>query len=858
MILDNPDSLTLLDGFIFRFGNAGYALNDQPATSRYRCGGAMFISGGWEALATIQNCRFERNNARNHGGAVYVNGVGSAVAAPVFRNCVFEQNTAGQDGGGVARLGDSDEERADFDGCIFLQNKAGRFGGGLYFQGADVESGTNVQHCQFIQNQSQTRGAGAFLRIGRPGGARARVYDCLFQECNEKEALLFMPLFGQDCREVRIEDCQFINNTGNQIIYDILGTPDSEMHIARCRFENHLSDRSLLLGDVISSILLDQDTIINFPNSSLSGANGEILTIWNRCYLKNIKSLGFFDRGITTFSNLVVEHSNFPLGIATSNNLDAALKFTGCTFYNCLTNHLIKSTVPSNEPIVLVDFSNCLFDNSSVIYPGIGRKSLVFSLDFCSFYDSTFCVSGDTISQFQINCGPNNFYGIDPMFRDTANGDYSLLPCSPLINAGSNAAAAGLLTDFAGGPRIQEGTVDIGAFESPAFALATAPEVKPACTGTSNGSISIQPAFGCEPLDYQWSPPAGNGPELNGLPPGQYVYTVTDGKGRQISDTLTIQTAPMPDLSLQKSDISCGLLSGGSLTASVSSGAAPFHYQWLPLAPDTATLTQLQAGDYALTITDANGCLDSATAQISLVGAITLQVSGQGISCYGVSDGWLAATPVTGAAPFAWQWAGWPGTDSLAQPLSPGLYAVTVLDVYGCSASFAFPAMSQPDSLWAVAATSPQTNPDVPNGGAAVTGVFGGTQPYDFVWNTGSTQQAIAGLEAGSYTVTVADKNGCETVVEIVVQLVVGTDDPQQKAFLIYPNPAADWVSVLLPESLREGVIEVLDASGRKMLSVLIAGNPTPLNLQSIPSAQYFIRVQDKAGRTVFMGKLSR
>ncbi|MCC7466546.1 MAG: T9SS type A sorting domain-containing protein [Saprospiraceae bacterium] len=515
--------------------------------------------------------------------------------------------------------------------------------------------------------------------------------------------------------------------------------------------------------------------------------------------------------------------------------------FIGNRFYLYST----AETVPGR-------FQNCIFQGNTFVTPNYYALYPSLTFENCSvdYPDSSYFPPNVTCI--------NTLFNQDPLFRDAANHDYTLLPCSPLINAGTNAAVVDIPTDITGAPRIQGGRVDIGAFEAPAFALATVPEVKPACTGTSNGSISIQPAFGCEPLEYQWSPPAGTGPELNGLPPGDYVYTVTDGKGRQITDTLTIPLAPAPDVSLQATDITCGLPVGGTITSSISSGAAPFHYQWLPIAPDTATLTQLPPGAYALTITDANGCLDSAAAQISLVGAITLQVSGQGISCFGLEDGWLAATPVTGASPFAWNWSGWPGTDSLAQPLGPGVYAVTVSDAYGCSASFAFPPMNQPDSLWATAAASPQTDPDVPNGGAAVTGVFGGMQPYNFEWNTGSTQQAIAGLAAGSYTVTVMDKNGCETAVEVTVQLIVGTDHPEQRAFLIYPNPAVDWVSVLLPESIRAGAIEVLDLSGRILLYAPIMGNPTSLNLQTLPSAQYLIRVQDEKGKVVFLGRVAK
>jgi hypothetical protein len=55
----------------------------------------------------------------------------------------------------------------------------------------------------------------------------------------------------------------------------------------------------------------------------------------------------------------------------------------------------------------------------------------------------------------------------------------------------------------------------------------------------------------------------------------------------------------------------------------------PSNTTWLPSATDTSLLVQQQPGDYALTVVDANGCQDSASASIALLGMLTLMVDGQ-------------------------------------------------------------------------------------------------------------------------------------------------------------------------------------------------------------------------------------
>jgi hypothetical protein len=165
--------------------------------------------------------------------------------------------------------------------------------------------------------------------------------------------------------------------------------------------------------------------------------------------------------------------------------------------------------------------------------------------------------------------------------------------------------------------------------------------------------------------------------------------------------------------------------------------------------------------------------------------------------------------------------------------------------------------MTQPGLLSATVGTSKQTDLVMPNGVAVVTTISGGTAPFDFDWNTGSTMQAITGLVAGTYTVTVTDKNGCEAMVEVMVDLMVGTGEAVGVAALMYPNPAVDWVTVVLPEVMCECLVELSDASGRVLRSTVLAeASDITFDLSDLPLGGYWVVVRNGVGVAVFAGKV--
>jgi len=837
---------TLLDGLTFQGGYSDASVI-YDIYQREGCGGALYVNAGdEEAYLVVQNCRFERNFARLKGGAVFVRASEDGSIAPQFLHCVFEYNS-GNDGVAVYCNGFTDIERLpDFGHCTFTQNKIlsnSPLSIVRYITAAKNDT-LHFEECIF---EKHAGGFSGWQNIWTKSDNHIRIDRCLFKENQNTviESDPFAPAVGR-VKSLYVTNSNFIKNLG--LGFSIA----SYAKVKNCHFLKiigGLSARALVTE--ISDCIIDSSRVgailINLSS------NCEDCKVSNMTISNNTSGLGaalfsvIKNDEFVTYQNINI-FNNDSLGLFSANVFGDSATFTNFNFIgNRFYLHSNALTVPGR-------FQNSIFYGNTFITPDYYALYPSLTFENCSvdYPDSSYFPPSVTCI--------NTLFNQDPLFRDPANHDYSLLPCSPLIDAGTNAAVADIPTDIAGKPRVQGGRVDIGVFEASAFDLAAAPVVTPACVGASGGSILIEPENGCEPYTYAWSPNAGTGPELNGLPPGAYRLTITDGAGRQIIDTLQVPVAPQPELSLIANDVQCGNPLGGSLTAGVNGGTGPITYSWLPVAADTATLGNLSPGAYALTISDGLGCQDSAQASIALSGALTLSVDGQAIPCYG-GTGWLSANPLNGAAPFSWLWSGWTGTDALAQPLSPGDYAVTVTDAFGCTSSFVFPSLTQPDSLYFSTDSAPQSQINPANGTASVTTISGGISPFSFDWSTMDQTQSVMGLEAGTYTVTVSDKNGCTATAEVMVQYMTGTQGVDTPGFKLYPNPAASWVQLQLPASATAREITLVDAVGRVVRRAPLAAGVERirLDLTGISAGVYWVRIPATDGsREVLITALLR
>jgi len=219
----------------------------------------------------------------------------------------------------------------------------------------------------------------------------------------------------------------------------------------------------------------------------------------------------------------------------------------------------------------------------------------------------------------------------------------------------------------------------------------------PTCEGSTNGTIDVT-ATGAFPFDYNWSDDVLDGTEdPMSVGAGTYSVTVTDDDGCQAITSVTLTDPPGLVLSCaQANPVSTPGGSDGAATISISGGVAPYTLLWAGPASGTqqalvagdATISNLPAGVYTMTVTDDNGCSEACGFTIGSAGcALDVVVNSSGISpCFGAVNGVivLEVFNATGVVQYDWN------VDALdGEPdpsgLSAGFYAVTVTDEAGCT-----------------------------------------------------------------------------------------------------------------------------------------------------------------------------
>src|SRR6185436_10830123 len=203
-----------------------------------------------------------------------------------------------------------------------------------------------------------------------------------------------------------------------------------------------------------------------------------------------------------------------------------------------------------------------------------------------------------------------------------------------------------------------------------------------ATCGSANGSVDLTVTGGTAPYGYNWSNGAGT-EDLAAVAAGTYDVTVTDANGCTATLSVTLNNANGPALSETHIDATCGS-ANGSVDLTVTGGAAPYGYNWSNSAV-TEDLTNVAAGTYDVTVTDANGCTAALSVTINNANGPALSETHIDATC-GSANGSVDLTVTGGASPYGYTWSNSAVTEDLAA-VAAGTYDVTVTDANGCTAT---------------------------------------------------------------------------------------------------------------------------------------------------------------------------
>lgn len=201
------------------------------------------------------------------------------------------------------------------------------------------------------------------------------------------------------------------------------------------------------------------------------------------------------------------------------------------------------------------------------------------------------------------------------------------------------------------------------------------------CNG-ANATILTNVSGNSGLYTYQWNTGATTDSIFN-LSAGSYSVTVTDEAGCSANQTILVTAAPLPVIdSTSTTDVKCFGNATGNATINVSSGATPYTYVWTGSTTSTsATANNLAAGNYTVTVTDANGCslLQNfvITEPAALAGVSTVFPDN------GTSNGIAFIAMSGGTPPYSYFWSNGSTTPS-ATGLAAATYLLIVTDANSC------------------------------------------------------------------------------------------------------------------------------------------------------------------------------
>ena len=347
--------------------------------------------------------------------------------------------------------------------------------------------------------------------------------------------------------------------------------------------------------------------------------------------------------------------------------------------------------------------------------------------------------------------------------------------------------------------------------------------------GTSQAEINVW--GGTQPFTYSWS--NGDTNYFTIVSSGNNSIDISDINGCPYSQTFSLSNPDSIFAQTSSTSTSCFGGNNGSISINIiNGGTSPHTYSY-----DSGlnyqisnTFNNLLAGNYSFLISDINGCLGSASQEVSEPSSIISTTTVIDASCFSYCDGSVDATALGGTSPYSYSWT------NGASNLCAGFYNVVITDINCCIASNSA-IINEPNpiliNIWINA-----------NNIIATSG-FSSYQWYDDNNNAvnGATDSIFTPLVMGDYYVTVTDTNNCSSD-SYFIEYNISTITDYTSSINIFPNPTNGNITVSSEYSIK--TIELYNTIGNELYLVNNKENKfteTKIDLSTFAKGVYFIKI---------------
>lgn len=358
------------------------------------------------------------------------------------------------------------------------------------------------------------------------------------------------------------------------------------------------------------------------------------------------------------------------------------------------------------------------------------------------------------------------------------------------------------------------------------------------CFGGDEGAATAQSNGGTGVLSYQWNDPATQS-QANAvnLTAGTYTVTVSDQNGCSTTASATLSQPPDMQLFVTSWLTKCAGDSTGQAAIGVNGGISPYNYAWSN-GQSGALAINLAAGNYTVTVTDNAGCAKTSFALIGSPPALSATIDSTAATCADWANGIASVGAQGGSGTLTYQWSD-PSTQTTATAsnLAAGNYTVTISDQNGCQLSLATTILAPPAIVLTVDHTDALCS-GTATGSASAT-VSGGTGNISLQWSdlSGQTGTMAQNLNAGTYTVTATDENGCSAENTVLIA------QPEALSLFTVPMPVTCF-------GRADGGVATQIQGGTAPMNYLWNSSETAASISDKAAGVYTVTVTDANGCT--------